>query len=151
MTPKGNLAPGMYEQNWNSPEFRFSGRAANPRERHTVELEKLIAAWSTVAIGRTDGIITFVTGSIEPVPGTIRDFQIKVLPGYPVAAPQAYSHGWVLSGPHKFNTTQMCLWPPNHWSPRFTLAYAVAKTFTWIHKHEVYAKSGVWPGNEVKH
>jgi len=52
---------------------------------------------------------------------------------------------------HTYENNELCLWRQEQWSPRYTLAYAVAKTFTWIHKHDVYIYTYRWPGKGQAH
>lgn len=142
---------GPWDRDFNSPEFRLNEPALSPRRRHQLEKAKLVAAWSTVVIGEVDGLIRSVAGSIQTASGRIRDFYLTVPASYPYQPPQAYSHGWTLSGPHRYGDSEMCLWQVNQWQKNYTLAYAVAKTFTWIHKHEEYLATGMWRGNEQRH
>lgn len=141
---------GSLDFDWNSPEFRMS-RVADLHHRHVLERAKLLSAWSTVAIGESSGAIVRVSGSIEPVPGVYRDFLLLVPRSYPYGGPSARSVGWRCTGPHCYGKDEMCLWQAHQWSPRYTLAYAVAKTFVWIHKHELYLADGRWPGREQPH
>jgi hypothetical protein len=135
-----------------SPEFRM-GPVHDIEHRHQVEREKLASAWSAIEIDPPwYGIITAIGGAPEPIPGgAIRDFQIVVPPRYPNAEPRAYPLGWSATGPHVYEDGHLCLWHWNDWSPRHTLAYAVAKTYVWIYKHEEYVRSGWWPGNQQEH
>lgn len=135
-----------------SPEFRM-GFVRDNAHRHEVEREKLASAWNAIEIDPPwYGIITTVGGAAQPIPGgAIRDFQIVVSRGYPNAEPRAYPHEWTATGQHVYNDGHLCLWHPDDWSPRYTLAYAVAKTYVWIHKHEEYVRSGWWPGNQQEH
>lgn len=141
----------MFGINLNSQEYQFPRGFHTRLQRFAIEREKLLSAWSTVAIGERMGEITVIAGTVETVPGIIRDFQITVPERYPYTGPAAFSVGWVLQGRHRYSDTQMCLWQENQWTKRYTLAYAVAKTFLWVHKHEVYLRYGVWPGQEQEH
>jgi hypothetical protein len=137
---------------YNSPEFTMTERTSSPTSRFAIERRKLESAWETIAIDDRNGVITTIVGGIEPIPGRIRDFRIRVPDRYPYEEPEAFPIGWNVSGPHCYpSTNQMCLWLPGHWSVRYTLAYTVAKTFTWVHKFEVYLGTGQWPGREQKH
>jgi hypothetical protein len=135
-----------------SPEFRM-GSVRDNAHRHQVEREKLASAWNAIEIDPPwYGTITMIGGAAQPVPGgAIRDFQIVVSRGYPNAEPRAYPHGWIATGQHVYSDGHLCLWHPDDWSPRYTLAYAVAKTYVWIYKHEEYVRSGRWPGNRQEH
>ncbi|MDA0169411.1 hypothetical protein OJ998_09970 [Solirubrobacter taibaiensis] len=135
---------------WNSPEYTMTAEDGR-RDRFGVEERKLLAAFSTVIIAKQGGRITRIAGSIEPLPGVIRDFKIIVPERYPYEPPVALSVGWACTGKHRFSDSEMCLWRKNLWSPRYTLGYAVAKTFVWIHKHEVYRSTHKWPGREQDH
>jgi ubiquitin-protein ligase len=138
--------------NENSPEFRMSERVRNNRERHSVEKDKLLSAWSTIAIDDSGGYIGMIAGAIQPFPqGLIRDFKLVVPDDYPYDPPRAFSVNWLLGGVHCYSDTEMCLWQINQWTPSYTLAYAVAKTYVWIHKHEEWLRSGIWPGNQQRH
>lgn len=147
------LGGNSVDFNENSPEFRMTERVWSNRERHSVEKTKLISAWNTLAIDDDDGgLIRMIAGAIQPLPqGRIRDFKIVVPYDYPYDPPRAFSVGWLLGGEHCYGDNEMCLWRPNHWTPSYTLAYAVAKTYVWIHKHEEWLRSGVWPGNQQRH
>jgi hypothetical protein len=138
------------EVDWNSPDFTSSGWKGTIR-RHAEELTKLMSAWPYLAVDVNGGVIQSVAGSLEPVPGTVRDFRLDVPANYPYVAPLAYAVGWDPQGPHHYGDRRLCLWRDNDWSKRHTLAYAVGKTFTWIHKHEVYLAYGTWPGKEQRH
>lgn len=135
-----------------SPEFRM-GPVRDNAHRHQVEREKLASAWNAIEIDPLGyGIITTIGGAAQPTPGgAIRDFQIVVSRGYPNAEPRAYPYGWTATGQHAYSDGHLCLWHPGDWSPRYTLAYAVAKTYVWIHKHEEYVRSGRWPGSQQEH
>jgi hypothetical protein len=135
-----------------SPEFRIGSVRGNVH-RHQVEREKLASAWNAIEIDPPgNGIITTIGGAAQPIPGgAIRDFQIVVSLGYPNAEPRAYPYGWIATGQHVYSDGHLCLWHPGDWSPRYTLAYVVAKTYIWIHKHEEYVRSGRWPGNQQEH
>ena len=135
-----------------SPEFRM-GPVRDHEHRHRVERKKLASAWNAIEIDPPwGGMIQTIGGAAQPVPGgDIRDFQIVVSRGYPNAEPRAYPHGWIATGQHVYSDGHLCLWHPGDWSPRYTLAYAVAKTYVWIHKHEEYVRSGRWPGNQQEH
>lgn len=136
----------------NSPEYRIRGRVRSIHERHAIEKRKLLSAWSTIAIEDTGGYIKMVAGAIQPIPrGAIRDFKIVVPDHYPYDSPRSYAVNWRLDGPHRYSDTQMCLWQENEWTPSYTLAYAVAKTYVWIHKYEEWLRSGIWPGLQQSH
>lgn len=141
----------MFEPDLNAPEFRFPSGRCTRLQRFAMERERLLKTWDTVAIGERLGVITTITGVCEPIPGVIRDFRIAVPESYPYDGPEAFSVGWLLQGPHQFPNQRMCLWRENDWTPARTLAYAVAKTFVWIHKHEVYLSTRKWPGREQQH
>jgi hypothetical protein len=121
--------------------------------RYRVEREKLTSAWDTIAIDSPWGAINNIGGTIQPIPdGPIRDFRIDVPLHYPFDSPRSYAIGWLVGGPHCYPATnEMCLWQFNDWSPRYTLAYAVSKTYVWIHKYEEWLRSGKWPGNQQRH
>jgi hypothetical protein len=159
--PKGEFARDLFNNfEWfddfnfdqDSPEFRM-GSVRDNAHRHEVEREKLASAWNAIEINPTwYGVITSIGGAAQSIPGgLIRDFQIVVSGGYPNAEPRAYPIGWTPTGQHVYKDGHLCLWRPNDWSPRYTLAYAVAKTYVWIHKHEEYVRSGWWPGNQQEH
>jgi hypothetical protein len=144
--------PWPWETDWNSPEYTVTADTKWRSDRFALEREKLLSAFSTVVIGEDGrGRILRVVGSIEPIPGVFRDFELIVPSRYPYAPPEAMSIGWECTGPHRYGDREMCLWRKRQWSPRYTLAYAVAKTFVWIHKHEVYLASGHWPGRQQPH
>jgi hypothetical protein len=133
-----------------SPEFRM-GRVRDLAHRFQVEREKLDSAFNGLLIDPPwHGTISAIGGAVEPIPGGfIRDFQVVVTRGYPNAEPKAYARGgWTATGPHVYKEGHLCLWHPRDWSPKYTLAYTVAKTYLWIHKHEQYVRSGRWPGNQ---
>lgn len=135
-----------------SPEYQIRGFSFTKRGRFDKEFNQLTAAWSTLAVlKQNDGSISKISGTLEPTPGTIRDFQIIVPLHYPYDEPKAYSVGWDIAGPHVYPDNRMCLWPINHWHSRRSLAYAVSKTFVWIHKYEVYLATKNWPGNQQVH
>ncbi len=137
---------------FNSSEFRIEGLVSSLQQRHAIEAQKLVSAWSTVEIEQSNGIILRVAGSIQPIPrGAIRDFQLVVPSTYPYDGPKAYAVGWKASGPHRYEDNELCLWQRNQWQKNYTLAYAVGKTFIWIHKHEDYLRSGIWRGKEQRH
>ncbi|MET9001900.1 hypothetical protein [Amycolatopsis sp. NPDC004169] len=140
-----------WDPDLNSAEFRLNEPVHSPHHRHQLEKAKLLAAWNTVVIGESSGLIVSVAGSIRTASGRIRDFYLTVPSNYPYGAPKAFAHGWTLSGPHRWGDSEMCLWQRNQWQKNHTLAYAVAKTFTWIHKHEEYLSTGTWRGNEQRH
>lgn len=144
------LAELGFEQD--SPEFRM-GPVRDNEHRHQIERQKLASAWNAIEIDPPRyGLITTIGGAAQPIPGgAIRDFQIVVSRGYPNAEPRAKPHGWIARGQHVYSDGHLCLWHPGDWSPRYTLAYAVAKTYVWIHKHEEYVRSGLWPGNQQEH
>ena len=144
------MSPFWREPDYNSPEYEISGTWGR-MDRFRVEHQKLLSAFSTVVVAERGGVIESIAGSIEPTPGTIRDFLIRVPSRYPYEEPKAYSVGWQIQGPHHYGDSQMCLWRSSQWKKSYSLAYAVAKTFTFIHKHEAYVAYGVWPGNEQKH
>lgn len=135
-----------------SPEFRI-GPMRDNAQRHQVEREKLASAFDAIEIDPPwSGIIGAIGGATQPIPGgPIRDFQVVVPSGYPNAEPRAYPYGWTPAGPHVYSEGHLCLWHPHDWSPKYTLAYAVAKTYLWIHKHEEYVRSGRWPGKQQQH
>jgi len=136
----------------NSPEYRIRGRVRNRYERHAIERRKLLSAWGTIALDDPGGYIQTIAGSIQPIPrGPIRDFKVVVPYDYPYESPRSYSVNWLISGPHCYGDNEMCLWRDNEWTPRYTLAYAVGKTYVWIHKYEEYLRSGVWPGRQQIH
>lgn len=138
------------ETDWNSPEFRCHG-TLTPSRRHEVERQKLFSAFPYVAVGVSDNAVKTVGGAVETFSGRIRDFRLAVPSDFPYAEPRAYPVGWPLSGPHQYPEERMCLWPVNYWKKHYTVAFAVAKTMLWIHKHELYLHEGKWLGNEVKH
>jgi hypothetical protein len=140
-----------WEPDYNSSEFRLNEAVFSTRHRHELEKTKLLVVWNTIVIGEVGGLIANLAGAIQTASGWIRDFYLTVPSSYPYDPPQAFAHGWALTGPHCWGTSEMCLWQRNQWQKNYTLAYAVAKTFTWIHKHEEYLSSGVWPGNEQRH
>lgn len=133
-----------------SPQFSLEGKRFWEL-RTPIERAKLLESFSTIAIEESAGRIVSIAGSVEPIPGVIRDFIIRVPARYPYVSPTAHSVGWKISGPHKYSDTEMCLWRKSQWSKTQTLAFAVAKAFTFIHKHEVFLAEGVWPGNEQAH
>jgi ubiquitin-protein ligase len=139
------------DYDYNSPEYRIFEPPWDHRLRNQLEKERLSSAWSTIAIGEQNGMITRLAGTVMTASGWVRDFQIIVPGGYPYSPPDAFSYGWALSGPHCYSESEMCLWQKRDWDPTYTLAYAVAKTFTWIHKHDEFLRTGRWPGNEQRH
>lgn len=145
----------MYTSFWgeNSPEYEMDVSVFTKKSRFKVERQKLASAWNTVLVDPAYGQITSITGSIEPIlGGPIRDFQIIVPRRYPYECPHSFPVGWYVDGPHCYPlNNEMCLWLPNDWSARLTLAYAVSKTFVWIHKFEEWQRSGIWPGNQQPH
>lgn len=138
------------EFDWNSEEFRCRG-ALTLLQRHSIEQQKLLSAFPYVAIGASNGLMRTVGGAVETFSGTIRDFRLSIPDNFPYGGPQAYPVGWALSGPHQYPGDRMCLWPVDEWKKHYTVAYAVAKTYLWIHKHELYLYEGKWLGNEVRH
>lgn len=148
--PKGEY--GLQHAAYNSAEYVMNVPVRDIAHRHQVERAKLASAFNTLAIDPARGIITTIIGSVQPIPGgRVRDFKIVVPPRYPHVPPHALPVGWAPSGPHRYAGNEMCLWQFNQWSPRYTLAYAVAKAFVWIHKHEEWLRSGQWPGKQQKH
>lgn len=137
----------------NSPEYEMDVPVFDIEHRHRIEREKLASAWSTLAIDPAYGIVEKIIGSIEPISGgPIRDFEIIVPDHYPYESPLSFAIGWHVGGEHCWpDRNEMCLWQDNDWSPRYTLAYAVGKTYVWIHKHEEWLGSGIWPGNQQIH
>ena len=91
----------------------MSERPASTWHRFQIERKKLVTAWHTIAIDEQNGLITNVVGSIEAVPGSIRDFQIIVPKRYPYEPPRAFPIGWTVQGPHSYENNEMCLWRPN--------------------------------------
>jgi ubiquitin-protein ligase len=140
-----------WDSDYNSPEFRLDDFVFSTRQRHELERAKLLVAWNTIEIDENDGFIVQLAGAVETDYGRVRDFYLTVPQNYPYEPPQSFPYGWELTGPHYYPNSEMCLWRPNQWQKNYTLAYAVAKTFTWIHKHEEYLNSGTWPGNEQRH
>ncbi|BAL90381.1 hypothetical protein AMIS_51610 [Actinoplanes missouriensis 431] len=135
----------------NSPEFTMTERTLSVWHRHQIELTKLNTAWSTVAVRQYNGIISGIGGSVRTASGYIRDFRIDVPGTYPYDGPRAYAVGWNPGSMHTYEGSELCLWRPGQWSPRHTLAYAVGKAFTWIHKHDVYIFTNLWPGKGQAH
>jgi hypothetical protein len=148
---KGEFAFDLFERD--SPEFRMDTLVRGTAHRYEVERKKLASAWNAIEIDPPGyGAITAIAGSVQPIPGgDYRDFQIIVSGGYPNSEPRAYAYGWTPTGPHAYKDGHMCLWHPNDWSPKYTLAYVVAKTYVWIYKHEEYVRSGQWLGNQQRH
>jgi hypothetical protein len=148
---KGEFAFDFFERD--SPEFRMDTQVHGIAHRHEIERKKLASAWNAIAIDPPGyGVITTIAGSFQPIPDRdIRDFQIVVSNGYPNTEPRAYAYGWTATGPHAYKDGHLCLWHPNDWSPKYTLAYVVGKTYLWIYKHEEYLRSGQWLGNQQRH
>jgi hypothetical protein len=148
--PKGEYAPVFAYGS--SAEYVMDVAVRGQAHRHEVERAKLASAFSTLAIDPARGVITAIIGSIQPIPGgSIRDFRITVPERYPNVCAHAFPIGWQITGPHQYVGNEMCLWQFNEWSPRYTLAYTVAKAFVWIHKHEEWLRSGIWPGKQQSH
>lgn len=122
-----------------------------PQTRQAFELYKLASAWSTIAISQFNGRIVSIGGSVRTASGHVRDFRIDVPDSYPYEPPRAYAVGWNPGVVHTYEYNELCLWRPQQWTPRYTLAYAVAKVFTWIHKHDVYIYTNRWPGKGQAH
>lgn len=140
----------LWDPDYNSPEFVIRGYFSDAA-RFRIEEEKLRSAFSTVVMTKRLGRIESIAGSIETIPHVYRDFIIRVPASYPYAPPTAHSVGWLIQGEHKYSDHEMCLWRRSQWSKKRTLAYTVAKTFTFVHKHEVLVTQGVWPGEEQPH
>ena len=81
-TLKASTRRLMFELNYNAEEFRFPPGRYTRTHRFAVERQKLLAAWSTVAVGEQNGIIKTIAGTVETVPRVIRDFLIKVPDNY---------------------------------------------------------------------
>lgn len=138
-------------QTSNSPEFLMTERTVSPLGRHQIELEKLVSIFRTIAISHVQGWISNIGGSVRTASGHIRDFRIDVPGGYPYHPPRAYAVNWDPGPLHTYSRNELCLWRPEQWTPSYTLAYAVGKTFIWIHKHDVYLSTRRWPGKEQTH
>ncbi|MBI5778302.1 MAG: hypothetical protein HZA49_02475 [Planctomycetes bacterium] len=58
----------------------------------------------------------------------------------------------VLSGPHRYNTGNICYLHPSMWNPgQHNLSFVIQRTAKWINKYEVWKNSGVWPGRSIAH
>lgn len=126
-------------------------RTTSLRHRHQLEVIKLTSAWNTIAISHLHSLIVNIAGVVKTASGNIRDFRIDVPNGYPYRPPRVYAIGWNPGALHTYPHSELCLWRPEQWTPRYTLAYTVAKAFTWIHKHDVYMHTNRWPGRGQTH
>jgi hypothetical protein len=133
------------------PSFTFSGSKSG-LARQAIEEELIDDCFDSIGIGKDEhGRIIALSGSVVCASSEVRDFLISVPKGYPYKPPEALAVGWPITGwtqeiRHSYNEKKMCLFHPNSWSSRRTLAYVVTKTYVWIQKYDIYRSTGSWPG-----
>jgi ubiquitin-protein ligase len=80
-------------------------------------------------------------------------FSIKFPDTYPNEMPKIFIETpAITTGPHRYNTGNVCYLHPSMWNPGIhDLKFVIARIAKWLNKHEIWKRTGFWPGKEVKH
>ena len=80
-------------------------------------------------------------------------FSIKFPDAYPNEMPKIFIETpTITTGPHRYNTGNICYLHPSMWNPGIhNLKFVIARAAKWLNKHEIWKRTGFWPGKEVKH
>ena len=78
---------------------------------------------------------------------------VKFPDAYPNEMPKVFIEApGITVGPHRYNTGNICYLHPSVWNPGVhDIKFVIARAAKWLNKHEIWKRTGSWPGKEVKH
>ncbi|HHT9138638.1 MAG TPA: ubiquitin-conjugating enzyme E2 variant [Candidatus Wunengus sp. YC60] len=100
----------------------------------------------------TDGKV-YVKVVLQPTPLQFYVVTINFPDNYPNLMPSVYITKPVIElSPHRYNTGNICYLHPTMWNPGIhNLSFVIQRAAKWLSKYEIWKRSRVWPGAEIKH
>jgi ubiquitin-protein ligase len=95
----------------------------------------------------------FVKAALQPSSQQYYVVAIYFPDNYPIEMPRVYVTKPVIDlAPHRYNQGNICYLHPTMWNPGVhNLRFVIERTAKWLAKYEVWKRSRVWPGAEIKH
>ena len=96
----------------------------------------------------------YVKVALQPTSQQFYIITINFPDSYPNAMPSIYIDKPAIdsSSPHRYDTGSMCYLHYTMWNPGVhNLSFVIQRAAKWLSKYEVWKRSRIWPGAEIKH
>lgn len=95
----------------------------------------------------------FVKAALQPSSEQYYIISIYFSDNYPNEMPSVYIIKPAIDiSPHRYYKGNICYLHPTMWNPGIhNLSFVIQRAAKWLAKYEVWKRSHVWPGAEIKH
>jgi hypothetical protein len=103
------------------------------------------------AYATTDGGL-YIKAAMQTSVGQVYVLSVTFV-NYPIEMPKVtVLTPAVQHGKHMYTAGHICYMHPSYWNPaKHDLRFVLAQAAVWLNKHEVYKKTGNWPGPGIAH
>ena len=94
-----------------------------------------------------------VKAALQPTPQQFYVIAIYFPDSYPSEMPSIYIvKPTIDTSPHRYNKGNICYLHPTMWNPGIhNLLFVIQRAAKWLGKYEIWKRTYVWPGAEIKH